>query len=97
MSDKIYTSKITVEVVVEHWGDPFAAKDMVETLLKNPQVTAVRSVETLDVKSNYRLHQQPDSNLKAVEGLPVAGSLASALAKCKQWEMSEEELQELMR
>lgn len=58
------TNKILVEVTCETQDGPRSAIDIVQMRLKCPAVTNIKIVE---VYSNYRLHQEPDVELRRID------------------------------
>jgi hypothetical protein len=60
MSSKSYTSKLTVEIEVKHWGSPKDAINMVESNLKYP---AVQSMRFIHGETNYRLWKEPSEQM----------------------------------
>ena len=56
-----YTTKIVLEVYVQHQFDPKQAVHLVENLLKVP---AVQTIMVNEVQSNYKLHSDPMDHME---------------------------------
>ena len=58
-----YTSKITLEVTINHRDDPVSIAHFLKAKLSVP---AVDSLKILDIETNFRVHQDPDSKMVQV-------------------------------
>jgi len=67
MSSEFYTTKMVIEVEVQHYGHITNALDMVRSRLTGPDIRAVVSVDVLSAESNYRLHQTPAMELAPID------------------------------
>jgi hypothetical protein len=67
MADKMYKTRVLIEVEVDHWYDPKQAVQIVTTRMMPHEVPAITSVKVLKVESNYRLFQPPADELVEVK------------------------------
>ena len=58
MHDRLYTTKVVIEVEVSHHGTEHQAIEMVKHLLTH-NVPAILEVKVLSAKTNYRLFGEP--------------------------------------
>lgn len=65
MQEISYTTKVTIEVEVSHYGTEHQAIDMVRHLVTD-NVPAVLEAKVLSAKTNYRLFAEPREWLTSV-------------------------------
>lgn len=63
---KISTTKLTIEIEVQTYRGPESALMLIQDCLKCP---AVKSIEVINGKTNFVLHQEPSEEFKDITKL----------------------------
>lgn len=61
VSEKSATTKVTVEIELEHYSSPQQA---VSALVDRNKCLAVKSIKVLSAETNYQLHKEPSEESK---------------------------------
>lgn len=65
-----YTTKMLIEVEVETQHGPYAALNMIQNILGDVTISAIKSVNLFEIESDYKPRSEQDANYTVLNQTP---------------------------